>query len=314
MSKRKTHEEFVQELAEVNPDIEVLGVYKNSKTKLLVKCKIDQYEWETIPSNLLRPRGCPMCGGSINKTHDEFLEEVAIANKNIKILGIYKNANTKILTECIIHNYKQEMFPTSILKGCGCIQCRSERIHIAQSKTHEDYKAECLLLGFEPIEKYYNSKTPIKHKCLICNTEFLAQPNNILNGHTGCYKCRQSATSYERCVMDILDKYNYGNKFQWSQKVYDNNRRYDFYLPEYNIAIEVDGEQHYKPVCFNGISQEKAEINYIEQQRIDAEKTRWCIENNIKLIRIPYYWSAEETEEYILNYLKEADYYGKEES
>ncbi len=33
---------------------------------------------------------------------------------------------------------------------------------------------------------------------------------------------------------------------------------FDFYLPEYNILIEYDGEQHTRPKTFGGISKEKA--------------------------------------------------------
>lgn len=44
MGKRLTQEEYIQRVAEVNPDIEVLGVYVDSKTNILHKCKIDGYE------------------------------------------------------------------------------------------------------------------------------------------------------------------------------------------------------------------------------------------------------------------------------
>lgn len=58
---------------------------------------------------------------------------------------------------------------------------------------------------------------------------------------------------------------------------------FDFYLPDYNILIEYDGEQHYK-VSF-GQNEEKL----LKQQEYDKIKTEWCKQNNIKLVRIPYF-------------------------
>jgi len=58
---------------------------------------------------------------------------------------------------------------------------------------------------------------------------------------------------------------------------------FDFYLPEYNICIEYDGQHH-----FNIVSKFGGEnfLNKVRQN--DKIKDNWCSENNIKLIRISY--------------------------
>ena len=58
---RKTHEQFIQELYEVNPDIEVLENYQGSMIKIECKCKLDGYIWEATPNSLLLGHGCPKC-------------------------------------------------------------------------------------------------------------------------------------------------------------------------------------------------------------------------------------------------------------
>ena len=64
----------------------------------------------------------------------------------------------------------------------------------------------------------------------------------------------------------------------------ETNRQlvFDFYLPEQNLLIEYDGEQH-----FHKIRNDR--YNFKEIQKRDAFKNEWCLQNNIKLIRIPYY-------------------------
>lgn len=74
MSKRKTQEEFVKEMNNINPNIKILGKYINKQTPIKCKCKICGCEWDTsIPTNLLRFRLCcpeclfKRCGGDITE-------------------------------------------------------------------------------------------------------------------------------------------------------------------------------------------------------------------------------------------------------
>lgn len=59
--------------------------------------------------------------------------------------------------------------------------------------------------------------------------------------------------------------------------------RFDFYLPDYNCCIECNGEQHYIPIDYFG-----GEDTFKRQQENDDIKQKFCSENNIKLIVIPY--------------------------
>ena len=58
--------------------------------------------------------------------------------------------------------------------------------------------------------------------------------------------------------------------------------RFDFYLPEYNRLIEYDGIQHYKERNFFKDTLE-------EIQNRDIIKNNFALNNNIDLIRIPYW-------------------------
>lgn len=62
---KKTHKEFLNELKQTHPNIEVLEEYKGALKKIKFKCKIDKYIWETTPSSLLNNNnGCPKCNMS----------------------------------------------------------------------------------------------------------------------------------------------------------------------------------------------------------------------------------------------------------
>ena len=65
---------------------------------------------------------------------------------------------------------------------------------------------------------------------------------------------------------------NIKKRFNWL-----NSKSFDFYLPEYNIAIECQGIQHFKNTRVNWETVE------IIQER-DSVKFKKCLENNVKII------------------------------
>ena len=52
--------------------------------------------------------------------------------------------------------------------------------------------------------------------------------------------------------------------------------------------IEFDGQQHFKPVCFGSISQEKADELFNTLKICDKLKDDFCLEYEYKMIRISY--------------------------
>ena len=73
------------------------------------------------------------------------------------------------------------------------------------------------------------------------------------------------------------------------QKTFHNLRdkallRFDFYLDDFRTCVEFDGDQHFRPVEAWG-GQEKLE----DTQYKDELKNKYCKDNDISLIRIPYW-------------------------
>ena len=70
----------------------------------------------------------------------------------------------------------------------------------------------------------------------------------------------------------------------------------DFYLKDFTLLIDYDGEYHYKPV--RGSTPEQKQKNLEICQRRDKIKNDWAKVNNIPLLRIPY-WDYDRIEELI---------------
>lgn len=92
-------------------------------------------------------------------------------------------------------------------------------------------------------------------------------------------------SKYENRVMEILKKEKI---FFLREKTFKDLRkglfRFDFYLPNYcgrAVIVEVDGEQHFKPIY--------GRQAFLKAQEHDRQKNSYCLANNILLYRIPYW-------------------------
>lgn len=111
-------------------------------------------------------------------------------------------------------------------------------------------------------------------------------------------------------IKDMLEKNNLSYIEQYKSQ-WLGLQSLDFYLPDYKIAIECQGEQHFKPIkCFGGIDKLNSIINR------DNKKKVKCSEQGIKIlyysnlkIEYPYKVFTDKN-----NLIKEITYnYGKEE-
>lgn len=125
---------------------------------------------------------------------------------------------------------------------------------------------------------------------------------NLMRGHTLSCGCRHKS-KWEMFIGNYLDLLDVD--FQPQKRFSDcRNKKqtdtlpFDFYLPEYNICIEYDGEHHFRPMEMWG-GYEKFVIN----QENDKIKNEYCKTRNITLLRLPYTLSKEDIENEILNIL-----------
>lgn len=65
--------------------------------------------------------------------------------------------------------------------------------------------------------------------------------------------------------------------FEWLR--HKNPMFLDFYLPKYNVAIECQGEQHFKPINYFG-----GECNFLNVTERDKLKFELCKQHIMKLI------------------------------
>lgn len=113
----------------------------------------------------------------------------------------------------------------------------------------------------------------------------MTELNSILNNNCGCPKCNKShgEINIEKYLIKENIKFYSQYTFNSLTGVGGRQLSYDFYLPDYNLLIEYQGEQHYRPIDrFGGIQQ------FEIQEEHDRRKKDYAIENKINLLEISY--------------------------
>lgn len=290
---KKTHDEFLIELYQINPNIEILSEYKSADDYIHCKCIVCGHEWETTPNMLLSSKtGCIMCGYKNlskikTKTNEQFLQEIKNHNPYIKPLEEYKQAKEKIKFECLRCGNIFYATPDNMLNAkWGCSICAAKHANDDRIKSNEQFVKELKLVNpnIIPLEPYKTDHEKIKVYCTIHNYTWMASPNKLLHRSTGCPKCNISNNEFK--ISQILDKwgYEYIMQFTFDDCKDKSPLPFDFYLPYFNIAIEYNGEQHYEPIeCFGGYD------GFLYITSHDKIKREYCKNNNIPLITIPYW-------------------------
>ena len=301
--KRCTHEEYIKKVKAINPHIEIIGKYTKARESIKWRCMIHDITDESRADTLLnKNKGCIHCytdrnkdninikerGVKSRKSHEQFIKEMNVYHPDIKIIGLYEGNNKPIECECLIDGYCWSPTPHNLLgkNKTGCPICGNLKNKQSITKSHNDFIKELQNINDNIIVlgEYINSKEGILCKCKECDYEWSPIPDNLLSKHSGCPKCNLSKG--ELAIAKYLDNNNIDFDTQY---IFDDCKckeglPFDFYLPQYNYCIEFDGEQHYKSIRYWGGLE-----GFIERKIRDTIKNYYCQQNNIKLIRIPYW-------------------------
>lgn len=256
------------------------------------------YQTPSIHTRTKRPSGCPECAKNNKKvTFEEFVKrandihgEKYLYNKE-DFIGM----SIKIKIYCKKHNLYFEQTPSNHIHKTNptkCPLCAAEEVINKNRDTFEEF-----LIKTEKVhgknylynkETYVNSTTKIKIFCKRCNKWFEQTPHHHLNGN-GCPICKKS--KMEEKVMFLLEtqkiNFIYQHTFDWL--IFKRKQYLDFYLPDYNIAIECQGEQHFKPIDFSHKDDKSETLKRYNLNLLrDKNKRNLCDEHNIKILYLNY--------------------------
>lgn len=279
--------------------------YKGTSKPIEIKCKcsnIFSTTWTQFKNR--NKRQCNNCGnaksGSKEPTSIEAIKEFIEVESNSGCLLISDKhlLGEKIKIKCPCGNHFKTKFTTFKTKDKRkCNTCKIEEGAIKKRKSSDSFAKEFYEIwgdSYTLLSDYVKDTVKIKIRCNTCDSEYYTHPSSVTRRETGCDKC--SASKGERTIQRVLRKY--GVDFV-SEKSYLETKklRFDF-LVHNQFLLEYDGEFHFKVATFSK-DEKKMKDKLIKQQRNDKTKNKYCIDNGIPLIRIPY-WEFNNIEELVV--------------
>ena len=303
MSKKITDKEIIERINKKNPDIEFISseiICHKNKYRRLVKMRCS-------------------CGNEFNKVLSKIdSNKYLLCNKCIKEKQQQirkKHYNKKYYPEIIKNGYvlvnpKADLYVNRLVevkevatgyRGFIYPNRAYQRLVVfglEHNKTNFIYNvnkyAENCGIGSRAIEFCDDNKWTaqgVLFKCE-CGNLFKTTYRNFCKGKFYCDDCTNIRSKGEKIVKSFLDNQNisYIEQFSINSLRDINPLSFDFCLKDYNIFIEVDGEQHRRPVNFNSaLTKEQMELAFEKQQYRDKLKNNYCKKYNISLLRIPDY-------------------------
>ena len=275
---KKTKESFIKQAHEVHGykyDYSKVN-YKGTDEKVCIVCPEHGEFWQT-PYSHLKGAQCLACSKKQIITEEIFLQR----SKKIHA-GKYDYTKVKFVhvkeKVCIICPEHGEFWqkPGIHLRGYGCPKCGG-----SQRLTTDEFIEKAISVHGNKYDyskcSYINTATKV---CIICpeHGEFWQTPNNHLFG-AGCPVCPQSAL--EETIRDFLERHNIRfeseKTFDWLK--YRKSLFLDFFLPDYSVAIECQGSQHFIPSDYYG-----GDESFEKVQKRDVKKKELCEKHGIKMI------------------------------
>ena len=273
------------------------GRDKHGNKMCLCECQCPAKTKKLVKGYDLRAGRSTNCGCERNKKISKINFKDETGKKYGKLTVLFKTEKKSLngqyywICQCDCGNKKivrGDQLRNGTIVSCGCygtdMRENSEKYFIGAKFGYLE------LLGKTDELDKYNYRI-WNCKCWACGKNCLISTKQLRQGKKSC--CISNSLG-EKVISDLLNNNNikYIKEYTTDKCRYPISNapaRFDFYILDFNYIIEFDGVQHFK----EGKSFYDNPIKFKETQTHDEYKNQWCKENNIPLIRIPY-WHLDE--------------------
>jgi len=204
----------------------------------------------------------------------------------------YVDIKMNVQFSCPRHGI-QTMMLDNLIRGHKCSKCSWEergaklRHDVQYVKNFIENINNNILLNPEEYKDTFTRN--LKIQCACGNEYITSFANFSKHGVNSCFSCACKESAGEKRIRKFLE-FN-GIDFIQEKRFTDCRDKkplpFDFYLPQYNLIIEFDGQHHFEENMFN---------NHVITQKHDEIKNQYCQSKNINLLRIPY-WEGHNIED-----------------
>ncbi len=294
-SHQSNTEEFIEKSIKKHSDSQgnpkydySLVNYERCDIKVKIICK-KHGVFEQSPKHHLRGHGCSICGGNmLILSTEEFIEESRKihGDKYDYSKSIFKSLGEHVSIICPEHGEFLQAVYCHITNKRGCFKCGIKQSSLAQRKPYQKFIEQAekvhtvIKYDYSRVhENYTTTNLKVKIGCLSCKQFFEQRAKDHLQGQ-GCRNCKNKT----QILFYAFLREQFGEDTFITEKTFNDCKHknclpFDFFCEELNLAIELDGRQHFVEVpTFRDTLEERQYKDFI--------KMKYLLENKISLIRI----------------------------
>lgn len=194
--------------------------------------------------------------------------------------------------KCLDCGNVDTILESNLQKNKGCNVCCGRKVLRGYNDmwtTNPDIAA--LLL--DPNDGYKYAKASNKKttfKCLNCDNILKNKKiSNVFINGLSCPRCSDGVSYPEKFIYNMFSqlgiRFEYQKKFSWS----NNNKRYDFYIPNLNCIVEAHGAQHYSRGFGGVVELKEIQINDTDKKiKANSNKIKYYIEVDCRRSELNY--------------------------
>lgn len=269
-------------------------IYNGKDKNVNIRCREHGQFVQAANNHRLRGMGCPTCAKIKSAKRSQQTALDAAARFQLRAHAMhegrydygavqYQTNKTPVQIQCQKHGSFWQT-PSNHLKGMGCIKCKRDEDKRRSHAMALDARARFVVAArkvhgnqytYEQTQ-YVDNKTPVLITCSRHGV-FRQKPTSHLSLGRGCARCRASAV--ENSIARWLDSRAIAYQREVRIREFNPHKRFDFYLPEYSLYMEYDGEFHTLPIM--------GTVRLQQQQERDRLRNLWCATNNVQLLVLP---------------------------
>ena len=256
-------------------------VFKSSNKKYYLNCHNCNHEFNPFLNCVKTDSDCPFCTSVMlcynedckecfnNSFASHYKSKFWSDTNKLKPRNVFIQSNSKYFFNCEECNHIFGSRLTHVYNEKWCSFCASLKLcdnnncSICYNKSFKSHiKSEYWSKKntLTPRQVFKSTAKEYLFDCEKCKLEFSKRLYSITNGNSWCPICRRK-TEYKlfEYLKTIFNNVEREVKFSWS-KTEKSYRKYDFYIKEIKLLVELDGNQHFIQIS-NWNSPEENKLN-----------------------------------------------------
>ena len=265
--------------------------YKCKTSLIRVECKLHG-EHKVSVYSILHGGACCYCNGRLYPK--DWIKNAKAVHGDKYIYDESKPPRIKsdrIRYKCPIHGWQETRYDCHVDLKCGCPVCAGypNKLSTEQRKAH--WVKRCKKKSNDRFDYsqfiYVNNDTKGLVTCKEHHYSYMIDPWMHLRGAGGCPFCTGSEgevhirTWLENHHVNFVPQYSIPNENLFCKR---KHLMVDFYLPDYRMFIEMNGEQHYKNIAYF----HQDSWTFEDQQIRDESLRQYSKRHNVRLLVIKY--------------------------